>query len=194
MTCDLESLRNGDEGAWRDFFRQYDRLLQSVASWSKWHFSYHDIKEVTQDIRRQMPGSIKNFKGDASLEYFIKKVSIHVCVDRVRRNVRENSRFVQMSPIADDDDVPSWDPPAGREFDPVEKIQDAEIAAQVRSLVNTMDETCRHAISLFYLKDLSYKEMSDKLGIAVNTVGSRLAKCLDKLRQMAGSSLEAGNK
>ena len=32
------------------------------------------------------------------------------------------------------------------------------------------------AIRLFYLDGMAYKEIAGKLGIAVNTVGSRLAK------------------
>jgi RNA polymerase sigma factor (sigma-70 family) len=185
MTGDLNTLKSGDERAWSAFFKEHDSLLHSVASWNKWRFQHHEINEVVQDVRRQLPKSIQTFKGDSTLTYFIKRIAIHVCIDRVRRNVREKSRFVLMSTLSNEEEGRSWDPPAGPEFDPVTAIIDAEKASAIRQLLNRMDHTCSNAITLFYLKDHSYKEMAAQLGIAVNTVGSRLAKCLDKLREMA---------
>ncbi len=189
MDCDLESLRGGDEQAWHAFFKQYDGLLTSIAGWPKWRFMRHEIEEVVQEIRTHLPKGIRSFKGDSSIEYFIKRVAMHVCVDRVRQNVRRDSRYVLMSPLAEEEGRDGWDPPADASFDPVAEILEAERAARVRALVDALDETCRTAIRFFYLDQLTYREMAERLGIAVNTVGSRLAKCLDKLRAAAADAI-----
>ena len=73
---------------------------------------------------------------------------------------------------------------AGEAFDPIKEVETYERGAALREQLKTLDETCRTAIQFFYVQALSYKEISARLGIAVNTVGSRLAKCLEKLRGM----------
>ena len=54
--------------------------------------------------------------------------------------------------------------------------------------VNTFQENSTYndnnlAIDAYYNQGLSYKEISEELGLAVNTVGSRLSKCLGKVKQ-----------
>lgn len=46
-----------------------------------------------------------------------------------------------------------------------------------------LQKNCRISIRLFYMEQFSYKEISDALGISINTVGSRISKCLNKLRR-----------
>ena len=62
----------------------------------------------------------------------------------------------------------------------MQQIERSERARMARALIEDLDETCREAVSAFYLEEMSYKDMSERFGIAVNTVGSRLAKCLEE--------------
>jgi DNA-directed RNA polymerase specialized sigma24 family protein len=45
-----------------------------------------------------------------------------------------------------------------------------------------MEPPCREAIRDFYIHDLSYKEMAAKRQMPINTVGTRLSRCLEKLK------------
>ena len=53
----------------------------------------------------------------------------------------------------------------------------------LRTSLEQLKETCKKSITLFYVHELSYQEISKQLGISTNTVGSRLSKCLDKLQK-----------
>jgi RNA polymerase sigma factor (sigma-70 family) len=49
-----------------------------------------------------------------------------------------------------------------------------------------MDEQSRTCLLQFYVEGLSYKDMAERQGVTVNTVGSRLSRCLDKLKEALG--------
>lgn len=178
----LKKLVAGNEEAWSTFFNEFDPLIRSVVSWGKWRFSEDVRKELAQDIRAELNRSIPKFRGDSSLEYFIKRICIHRSVDRVRKQVREREHLVSLVVTDDSGASREMDVEAGEKFDPVTEVEGFERAQALKEQVELLDETCRTAIHHFYVESLSYKEISAQLGIAVNTVGSRLAKCLEKLR------------
>lgn len=68
-------------------------------------------------------------------------------------------------------------------LDPHHEMVQKERRENLRLALQKLNKTCMESINLYYLKHLSYREISDQLGIAVNTVGSRLVKCLYKLHK-----------
>ena len=179
----LDALKAGDEQAWDDFFRLHDALIRNVVSWPKWFFSTVVRQDVAQKIRTDLTKSIHSFSGKSSLEHFIKTISVRRCIDEVRRQVREKQTFV---PGAFQDTDGEWheiEARADESYDPVRDIVLAERARYLRQLLGTLREACRVAVREFYLDEMSYREMAEKHGISINTVGSRLAKCLARLRE-----------
>lgn len=178
----IDALQAGDQAAWSSFFAEFDPLLRSVAAWSKWRFPPHIQQDLVQDIRTELMRSVANFRQESSLAYFVKRICIHRCIDQVRRQVKQRETHVSLAVVDADGSSHDMDLPAGEEFDPIRAVVRFELASALKIQLDELDETCRTAVRQFYLDGLSYKEMSRKLGVAVNTVGSRLAKCLDKLR------------
>ncbi len=70
------------------------------------------------------------------------------------------------------------------EADVVEQL-DASIVIESLSKI---DETFRIPLSLFYLEDFSYKEISETLNIPVGTVMSRLSRGKKHLRKLLDDS------
>jgi RNA polymerase sigma-70 factor (ECF subfamily) len=172
-------LLDGDPAAWEDFFRQRQSLISSVVSWSKWQFDIHTQNDIAQQIRMELPKALAGYTGQSSLDYFIKRVCIHRCVDEVRRQFKERQRLVSL----DSESNAHPTPVAGAEYDPIRQIVLAERASALKQLLDSMEPACYSVIKPFYMENLSYKDLSQRLGVSVNTVGSRLARCLEKLRQ-----------
>jgi len=187
------ALACGGEDAWTDFFAWADPIIASVLNWPKWHFKPVTRDDLRQIIRAELVKSIDRLDQTARAGPFIKRVCVNRCIDEVRRQVRERRTFVSLNPRAPGDDRPPPDPPADASFDPVRTVARMERAAVLRELIDSLNETCREAIGDFYLHELTYKEISERRGIAVNTVGSRLAKCLDKLRALVHAKPELEN-
>jgi RNA polymerase sigma-70 factor, ECF subfamily len=175
--------QDGKDNTWQEFFLKYDPLIISVIAWPKWRFPRDLRDDLAQVIRREIVKALPHFEQKSNLTTFVKRICIHRCIDEIRRLVRERTIMVEVRARDEETDAPRPEAKAGEEFDPVATIVKAERAVGIRKTLETMDATCRTAIHDFYIRDLSYKEMAQIHGIAVNTVGSRLAKCLQKLRE-----------
>lgn len=63
-------------------------------------------------------------------------------------------------------------------------------ARQLMHLVHTLDEGFRAPVTLFYLEDLSYEEISETLQLPLGTVKSRLSRGVAQLRRLLGQDIE----
>lgn len=68
---------------------------------------------------------------------------------------------------------------------PSESIMREEELGQVRRLLDELAPTDRLVLELYYLHDLKYHEISDMLGININTFSARLRRAKEKLRDIA---------
>lgn len=166
----------------RDLLAAHDALVQSVIGWSRWRFSPETRADLAQKVRLEIvrqPHVVAEADDPAGL---LKRICIRRCIDEVRRQIRERQILV-----SGEDDPPD---PADEAADPVRLVLRAERARAIRRLLETLDDTCRTALHQFYVEGLSYLQMAGRLGIATNTVGSRLAKCVAKLRALARRDTE----
>ena len=182
---DLAALERGDEAAWEDFFADYRPVVRGVVSWPKWNFSPDVRDDLEQDICAELTRSVFQFQERSSLRYYIKRVAVNRCIDRIRRQVRDREIFTSTTYTTPDGEARELTLAGPEQYDPVRRIVILEQVEALKRLLAELDETCRTAIRLFYAESLSYKEIAVKLSISINTVGSRLAKCLEKLRQTA---------
>jgi RNA polymerase sigma factor (sigma-70 family) len=186
-TALLEALRRGDASVWPVFFDRYDRLIRGIVGWHKWRFDSQLQEDMAQVARLEITKAIGSVADASKLAAFVKSTCVHRCIDEVRRQVRARQVMVSSYLQDVDDQRVEETVPAGESFDPIREIVRSEEAAELGRALDGIGDTCAAAIREFYCEGLSYREMAEKHGIAVNTVGSRLAKCLERLREMMGA-------
>ena len=178
----MDALRAGDESAWSAFFRQFDETIRAIVAWPKWRFDPHTRDDVAQTIKIGIMQSLARLQSEQSLHAFVRKICVNRCIDMLRKQLREQNRLVPLGHWNEDGEWEDLDVAAGSEFDPIAALQLAERAAVLRAALARLDESSQNLIRQFYVEGLSYREMAQRQGVAVDTVGSRLSRCLDKLR------------
>lgn len=179
----LKAVCEKNPDGWNLLYSRFNPMIRSITGWQKWNFSEHEQQDVSQNTYVQLQKALPSFQQRCSLACFIKKITIHQCINEIRRQVRCRAVMissVQQSPDGDWNEIEFGTAGAPN---PHDEIIRSEQQQALRRALNQLKETCEKAITLFYVKNLSYREIADHLGISTNTVGSRLAKCLDKLHK-----------
>lgn len=171
-----------DELGWEAFFREHDPLIRSVVTWSKWNLAFDRQDDLFQTIRVELIQSLQTFEYRSSLPNFIKRIASRRCIDEIRRKVRKDNPLTSISNYTEGGQ--DLDLPDKAEFDPIQEISRVERGKAIRGLVASMDQGCRDVVERFYFAEQSYESIARNLGIAKNTVGSRLSRCLSKLYQL----------
>lgn len=100
----------------------------------------------------------------------------------LRRNflmkVRHGRKYPEVEFLPDVHDLPAGDPEPWISLD----------ARTVRSALLRIDETYRTALELFYLGNLSYREIGETLEIPIGTVMSRLSRGKAQLKSILSTS------
>jgi RNA polymerase sigma-70 factor (ECF subfamily) len=102
-----------------------------------------------------------------------------------REFLRGRRRDVRVTSI--EDLPPGESEIADEEIDRVRRLD----GAQILQALGAIPEAFRAPLTLFYLEDLSYHEISETLGVPVGTVMSRLSRGKDQLRSALAAQATA---
>lgn len=178
----LRALRKKGVEGWNLFCDQFDPLICSITEWPKWNFSEEEKQDVRQEIYIQLQSALPNFQQKCSLCWFIKKIAMRQCINEIRRQIRWRTIIIPAVQKNSDGDWCELEFENGNAPDPHYEVLKSERLRALTNAMNSLKATCKTCITLFYVRDLSYREIAERLGVSVNTVGSRLSKCLNKLQ------------
>ncbi len=180
----LAALRCGDAQAWEAFFVCFDPLIRGIAAWPKWRLDTHAQQDVVQIIRAALVPALDNLATESSLVGFVRQVCVHRCIDAVRKRIREQAR---LQPLGYWDEHGEWEEAsvaADASYDPVREVLLAERATRLHAALEQLEPACQSAIRQFYREGRSYQQIAASQGITVSTVGTRLSRCIEKLRKL----------
>jgi RNA polymerase sigma factor (sigma-70 family) len=167
-----------------EWFLEADPQLKAIASWRRWDFSDTERDEALQRIRLSMWAYFKKH-GQKPEPKLLRSMAVRRCIDVVRIRSRHRRRTVSIS-TPDDRDSGVRDREQKEEgligMDPLELIDLQERAQSLAVFLRRISPLCQDALHRFYVEGMSYQEIAAVLDLSINTVGSRLSKCLEKLK------------
>ncbi len=172
----LEACARGDQQAFRVLFETYKDRVYAFAL----RFLGNDAHaaDLTQDIFVKLYQRIKEFRGDSRFETWLYRVVANACIDDQRRRKRflpwltaEHPALVSGGNIQE------------------HSFERAQTSIAIHAAISKLTPALRVPILLRYMRELSYEEIAEVLGISTGTVASRLnrghkllAKKLEKFR------------
>ena len=155
----------GDAAAFGNLVRRHQRLVYSLAL--RMLSDRHQAEDLAQEVFLQLYRSLDSLESDQHVEFWLRKVTMHRAIDRLRREPR-----YRHAPLADAEIVVS----EGVEVDPM-------LARRLRALLEDLSPAARAVIVLRYQEDLDPVEIGRTLRMPANTVKSHLKRALAQLRE-----------
>lgn len=172
----LHRILSGDDEAFGILVQKYQKSVHALA-WRKIG-DFHYAEEITQDTFLQAYNKLSTLKNHKHFAGWLYVITNNLCNDWLRK---ENSAT-----------QPLWDESIGT----IDKIayeryvleqREKEATEQrheiVKQLLQKLPESERTVVTLYYLGEMTTKEIGKFLGVSVNTITSRLQRARERLQR-----------
>ncbi len=128
-------------------------------------------EDMTQEVFASAWGAIQNFRGEATVKTWLRRIAYNLFLDAQRRRKRSES-FVGERAIRDPETA----------ADPLSRIMTDEHLARMYRAMDDLSGDERAVLLLHYLDGLSYREMAGVLHRPAGTLKWMTHEALEKLR------------
>lgn len=149
---------------WDEFREPLKRyIIKRVAS-------TEDAEDILQEVFLKIHNNLKNLADEKKIHAWIYTITRNTITDYYRKNSRMPELAELNANIS--------------ENSPLELTASLEIAACLQGMINNLPEKYKQVILLSEFEKLSQKEISEKLGISVSGVKSRVQRGRKRLKEM----------
>jgi RNA polymerase sigma factor (sigma-70 family) len=165
--------QNGSESAWADLVGRYENLVYSTALQTG--LDPEDAADVFQQVWLELHRSLLRIRDPKALPRWLIVTTRRIAYKHAivaGRWVRETR-----------DDMVDPAPGADAIVVVLEERQELEDA------LAALDERCEQLLRMFFYseKKVTYKEVSERLGLSEDSIGSLRSRCLERLRRILGN-------
>lgn len=148
---------------WREFSLPLKRYI------SKRITNDQDVDDVLQDIFIKIHKNVDRLRDDTKIHAWVYRITRNAIVDYYR--TRDTMKMVELTnDLASEND---------------EDISfNGEIAACLKTMINSLPEKYKEAVILTEFHNLSQKELSGKMGLSLSGAKSRIQRGRQKLKEM----------
>ena len=166
----------GDEGAFNTLVKKYQKSVHALA-WRKVG-DFHTAEELTQDTFLKAYQKLAMLKNPNQFAGWLYVIADRLCIDWHRRR----------KPPMESLETTSGEEIEESSYRHYEDEQREEASVEhrrrrIRSLLEKLPESERTVVTLHYLGEMTYKAISEFLGVSPNTVKSRLQRARNRLKQ-----------
>ena len=125
-------------------------------------------EDLFQEVIFQVWKSLENFKGTSSIDTFVYKIALNVCMRSKMKFEKTNNKTERFQSI---------------HFTPIEKEIDGseqEKFCFLKECISTLNET-ETSLIVLYLDDLSYKKIAEITGLSENHIAVKMKRIRKKL-------------
>lgn len=143
--------------------------------------SYDDAKDIVQDGFIKVFSAIQKYKGEGSLEGWIRRIMVNTALDYLKKK----KMFVSMSELSSGDgEMDAGDIANPDEEDDSESLFNAGFTSEeLMNAINQLPEQHRLIFNMHCIEKYSHKEISTLLAIKEETSRSRLRRARATLKE-----------
>lgn len=182
----VDRFKAGDQAAFDEMVkRHWDRIYAMVHQLLR---NPQDAEEVTQDAFIRAHRGLVNFRGDSAFSTWLYQIATNLARNRYwywwRRKRDHTVSFDQ--PVGPDNSTPLSEVFAAELETPDDVTVTQELVDRIAVGMEKLSPKHREILVLRNVKNMSYEDIADILGISVGTVKSRIARARESLRAKIG--------
>jgi RNA polymerase sigma factor (sigma-70 family) len=163
----LDACKKGDHKAFAKFYHLFAPKMYGVCL----RFS-RDVSEAQDNLQDgfvKVFSHLKDYRGEGSLEGWIRRIMVHTALERFRKK----------NPLHWSAELPANLP----EIEPLEGVDNYLNVEDVLQLVRELPDGYRMVFNLYAIEGYAHKEIADMLSISEGTSKSQLARARQQLQQ-----------
>ncbi|HOG92393.1 MAG TPA: sigma-70 family RNA polymerase sigma factor [Opitutaceae bacterium] len=182
--------KDGDEGAYNEMVSRYwGRIYAMVHQLLR---NQQDAEEVTQDAFIRAHRGLANFRGESAFSTWLYQIATNLARNRYwywwRRKRDHTVSFDQ--PVGGENETTLAEIIPAEVETPGDATVTQEFVGRIAAGMEKLNPKHREILILRNVKNLSYEEIADILGISVGTVKSRIARARENLRAQLGEDFQ----
>lgn len=190
--CLIIAFKEGNSDAFQALVRRYeDRVFNLCLRMVNDEVESADL---TQEVFLKVYRSIGNYQHNHAFYTWVYRIAVNACIDCLRKRKR-HAHTISLC-IAGREDQGD----GGRELDipdasgiPDALLEQAQLRDKMMEAIGQLSEKLRTIILLKEVEGFTYEEISDVLECSRGTVKSRLFRARERLREILGPAMAAGN-
>jgi len=169
------SVQHGDKELFGELITRYEDKMLRYAS--RFLQSPQERQDIVQDIFLKSYSAIQSFDSNRKFSSWLYRIAHNEIVNLLKKNSR--------SPLNFFDPETFFPHPVSHEM-PERDLEKKEIEHLVAGSLKELDYKYKEVLVLYYIEDMDYNDISEILKIPVSTVGVRLGRGREKLKQLIG--------
>ncbi|HUO57640.1 MAG TPA: RNA polymerase sigma factor [bacterium] len=147
-----------------------------------------DAEDVTQEVFLAALKQLPQFEFRSTLYYWLHRICTYLCYERIRKRKR------QVVSLNEDLEAVAGPMALTRLASESHDEKERQMLALVESQKQSLGEPCRNLLDLRMKEKRTYGELAEILKVPIGTVNSRLARCLEALRNLVNRALKEGRR
>ena len=176
----LAAVKNGDPTAYQGLVEKYqNRVYHLVYGMVR---NREDAADITQDAFVKAYQKIDSFRLESSFYTWLYRIAMNLAIDFLRKRKRRGTSEFDESVAARDGDGSIAE--SHNRSSPRKALERKQLYKQIMDALETLPADQKQVILLREVEGLSYKEISDIMGIPEGTVMSRLFYARKKMQKL----------
>jgi len=171
--------QRGEQGALDALLKRFERPVYALAY--RLSGNYDDTHDIAATAFLRICQTIDRCKSAITLPAWVNRIVTNVFYDMCRRNRRRQA--TSLDEIMERTEERALTLPEGQEKSPFSYVVEDERKSVLTKAIRSLPEAQRTLVTMFYLEERSYEEISAVTNVPVGTIKSRLNRARATLQR-----------
>ena len=172
----IREILSGDDAAFSTLIRKYRKIVHAFV-WRKIG-DFHYAEEITQDTFLRAYKKLSSLRDPNRFDRWLNVIANRLCLNWIKRKKPE-MQSLEETPVEEiEESAYTHYVSEKQEIEATEYLYEI-----VKKLLEKLPESERTVMTLYYLGEMTTKEISRFLGVSVNTITSQLQRARKRLQE-----------